>query len=632
MIPKRRASSHPHRTTMRLRSVITTIASQLVACLAVYFAVHLAAPLVPGSASPATAAEKPDSTVGQTVPIPLWLQLGPVPAPLPAFHAADENGFEVEDLLVPGSLDPRLLRPRAGEAERLNADPDQSWHTAQAPDGLLILARAADQEPPVPAESYLAVYLEVDRWTKTTLELRSAHRVKAYLDGQAIALEVRDGGDAAPMPSQSMPTDADSTRTQRHSCEIKLTIGKHCLLVHTVRDPAREQAWSLAGNLTLAARDPAGSKPAALPTLTLDPTRAVTIDDILDAPRIDYLDLSPDGKLVVVTLSEYGPDGEQDHWLEIRNTHDGDLERTWRGDLGDRQASWGPLGRRLAFTTRADEKSTIWICDLDSGGANALVRDVENLGSYQWAPDGSFLIYSFTIQNEPDERKVKRVRHPADRQPAWRDRSYLMRVGVPGGATRRLTAGPLSTTGWSIAPDGQHLLFFRSEPDLTERPFSTSELWQLDLTTLAAEMLLADPWIGSAVYGPDPANIALQGSPSAFDGLGLMLAEGVQPNDYGGQLYLFNLQTRQARALSRDFSPAIADIRWSLADGLIYALCTDTQYRSLYTFDPKRERWERVLTGLDVTDDFDLARDAKLAVAYGTSVSTPNRLMAVGPA
>ncbi len=581
-----------------------------------------------------------DADQPSPTPIVTWLQLGPTPVPLPAFGDTEEKGYNVEDLLAHSSLEPRVVRPRAGDILPLSTGQTSTWRETATDDGSLTLT-ATDESP---AETYLAVYLEVDRWMSLQLELATSHPVKAYLDGEEISLATKDDEDADDVSGDKegegaaksdqendaagkIRAEDAATNTApppRHHGELKMAIGKHLLLVHTVFDPEEESVWSLAGQVSRNEETEAEAL-----TVTSDPLRAVIIHDILDAPRIRSLDLSPDGKLVAVTLSDYGADAEQDSWVEIRRARDGGLERTWRGDLGISHLSWAPNEQRLSYTTTKDEKSTIWLFDLASGVTTILVRGVEKLGSYQWAPDGTFLIYSFTIEVEPDDRKVKRVENPADRQPWWRNRSYLVQATLPGGATRRLTAGPLSATGWSISPDSKRLLFFRSEPDLTRRPYSTTELWELDLASLEAELILNDRWINAAAYGPDRGVIALQGSPSAFDDLGLTLPEGVQPNDYGGQLYLFDLKSRQPRAVSRDLDPDINSIWWSLADGRIYALCTDTQYRRLYTYDPRRENWKQLDTGCDVTSGFDLARDAKIAVAYGTSVSTPNHLTAI---
>ncbi len=550
-------------------------------------------------------AEEESAPEGVSVSVESALRIGPFAAQLPAFHDKSEHGFSHDDLANQGPVSAVGLTPRAGDriqsalAERL------AWKITQASKNNFVLGKPSSE----PMFEYLAFYAETDRWQSVTLELTSVHPVQAFLDGQSVSLKKQE---------------ADDDQAPQHTGTLKLETGKHVVMIQTLSDPDTEDRWQVAAKLTLAAEIPAES-------LILDtaPDRAVTIDDILDAPRINSAAISPDGKMLAVRLSEYGPSGSRDSWLEIRGTRDGRLQKTWRGDLSIGRVQWAPKGFQLSYTTSDDGKTTLWLHDIQTGETRHLLRDIEHMGGYQWAPDGSFVIYSINVDAEPDSRDVRRVAHPADRWPWSRDRSYLMQVSVPDGITRRLTAGPLSPNSWSISPDSKQMLFFLSEPDFANRPYSTSELWQMDLTTLATELLLTDPWIGGATYGPNPGILALQGSPSAFDGLGSTLPDGVQPNDYGGQLYLFDLKTKTPRAVSRHLRPDISGIDWSLHDGKIYARCTDTQYANVYSYDTRKETWTKIDTGVEYTERYDLARTASIGLAYGTSATTPNRLYAI---
>jgi dipeptidyl aminopeptidase/acylaminoacyl peptidase len=389
-------------------------------------------------------------------------------------------------------------------------------------------------------------------------------------------------------------------------------------------DPEVEGDWKLG----LAVTPDAETEPAAL-RFSVDPKHPVDIQTLLNAPRISSVALSPDGALAVVRLGEYRNGEDREQWLEIRNTDDGSLVHLWRTGHAPGAVAWHPRGRKLTWQTNNDGKATVRQYDLDTGETGTVLADVEELGRWAWTPDGGSLVYEINRSPDEDDRKVKRVLHPADRQPWWRDRSHLMQVFVPGGLTRRLTAGPVSASSWEISDDGRKMLFFTGEPDITNRPFSTSELWLMDLETLVVEKIFSDPWIGGATFSPDGKTLCLQGSPSAFDGLGRNLPDGVQANDYGGQLYLYDLAAGRAEPVSLAFIPDINTVEWSRADGFIYARTTDTQYGSVYRFKPGGQNWDRVTTGLEVTDQFALARSSTIGLARGSSATTPNRIYAV---
>ena len=543
------------------------------------------------------------------VPVTAVLTTAEFDVPLPAFHDADRAGVTFADLLDQLPAVPGPTHPCPGCGFPGPGGEDLTWHEVERDDGRYSLN--------VPTEgssaAYLAFYIASDRWQTATLQIETSGEVRAWFAGSDLALQKND----------------DDAQT----AELTLPIGKHLVVVRTgfcsasgetAAEATARPTWSVALSLQTAADTQAGSLSS-----TTTPERPADIDVILNAPRFTSADLSPDGELVVLGLGEYRDGEHRETWLEIRDTDDGDLVHIWRGDDSPSGATWCPVGRRLSWRVDTEKKASLRYFDLDDHSTGVLLADVEHLGRWAWAPDGKSIVYEITRSPETDERKVKHVLHPADRQPWWRDRSHLMQVFVPSGLTRRLTAGPVSASDWQISPDSRRLLFVTEEPDLGTRPYTATTLWLLDLETLAVEQILADPWIGGAVFGPDPQVLCLRGSPSAFDGLGRNLPDGVQANDYGGQLFLFDLETRRPTAITRDLRPDVGHVQWSPSDGHIYAQTTDTQYSNVYRYDVDDERWEKVDTGLEYTDQFIAPSDGHTAVARGTSATVPNRLYAV---
>jgi len=544
-----------------------------------------------------------DVPAGTTLSVDRALRLGPLDLPWPAFHDAARGSVSLDQLLETGSFDVAVLRPIDGQPVSLPGGRTIRWRDEAAP-------FAAEPGAGAARETWLAFYLRSDRWQKATLAIAAPEpvRLRAWLDGApAVLAEVfADGG------------------AKVRQTELALAMGTRLVMIRAVAPADLADSWTLAPSLRMAAELP----PTAL-AVTCDRRRPADIRLVLDAPRIRQVAISADGTLAAVQIGEILPDGRRESWCEVRRVQDGTLVTTWRGsEAGDLQ--WAPSGPRLSFTLTADERTDLWLADLETGATQCLLRGIANWSGYQWAPDGTFVVYAVQSEAKPDDRKVKRVTTPADRQPRWRDRSYLMLATVPDGLTRRLTAGPLSPGSWSISPDSKRLLFFLEDEDLAGgRPYASSELWELDLATLQATKLLADRWIGGAVYGPDPDRLLLQGSPSAFDGLGRDLPAGVPANDYGGQLYLWDRRLGRATPLSGDLRPDVGACWWSRDDGLVYALCTDTQYQNVWRCDPRRGGWEKVDTGVEYTDQFDLARSGRVAVAWGTDSAAPNRVHAV---
>ena len=86
----------------------------------------------------------------------------------------------------------------------------------------------------------------------------------------------------------------------------------------------------------------------------------------------------------------------------------------------------------------------------------------------------------------------------------------------------------------------------------------------------------------------------------------------MQANDYGGQLYLYDLDNRRARSRSPvDFRPDVGWSHWSRHDGHIYARTTDTQYSNIYRYDPSAATGRRSTPGWSTPTQFALARDGR---------------------
>jgi dipeptidyl aminopeptidase/acylaminoacyl peptidase len=530
---------------------------------------------------------------------------GSIPIQMPLFYKAGEISPNLDELMHGMPLIPGAEQPHAGRTFVAGANHPTSWQKTSLVNGTYILDKDSDGK----RMRYMAFYLTGDRWQMAHLKIGTNKDLQVSLDGELVSL------------TEGKSEDGQKT----HLGKLTLPHGKHLVTIKVISGPEPLQLGQI--KLELAA-DPSTDNHSLRSSLTAE--HAVDIQTVLDSPRISRVALSPDGDLVAITLSQYTDGENRETWLEVRQSKDGSVVQSWRGMGAPSSPTWHPTHKSaLCWESSTDDKSTIWMYDFGAQSMTSVLEGVEKLGRWQWAPDGQSMIYSVSREAEPDSRRIKRVLHPADRQPWWRHRSHLMQAFIPGGFTRQLTSGPVSPGGWEISPDGSTLAFFMSTPDITHRPFSTSSLWLMDMETLVAEELLNDPWVGGATFSPDSKTLCLQGSPSAFDGLGRNLPEGVQANDYGGQLYLLEIDGGTPQPISIDLRPDVSGVSWSKADGKIYARCTDTQYHNIYRYKGDGKGWEKIGTGLDSVSGFQVAQNKKRAVAWGSSVSTPNQIYTI---
>jgi dipeptidyl aminopeptidase/acylaminoacyl peptidase len=533
-----------------------------------------------------------------------WMLLGPFSNPLPALLDKKEKDSAIEQLVTFEQLERRELKPQTKKTVKWHDGTLSQWREIQSDkDGVILLG-----EDSYPSVAYFGVYLEVKRWTRARMTIQSTQPFRLCVDGQTCVTKLK--ANEVSISSQGEKIHAD----------LNFETGKHLLLVKSVYIPETNPRWSMKGTLSF---DKKYTSPS--PDLTLSPDQHMTIYHLLETPEFTDISVSPDGTLAAVSLRKVmPPSDEYESWVELYNLPENRLLQTYRGATSISRVTWAPTGKKFSYTTRDKTEETLWIVDLEKGTTLPILEKVEDLGSHTWSPDGSFIIYSIAQKGRDDLPGFKRFQNLSDRQPWWRNKSYLYKVTVPEGVKERLTAGDLTTTLNSISKDGKKLLFTRTLIDYSERPFDKTELYSMDLITLNHRLLWEGKWMGHAQWSPDGKKILILGGPSAFGDIGKNVSSDVIPNEFDIQAYLFDPETKQVESLSKDFHPAIAQAYWSQIENAIYFLTTNHSYRRLFRFDlEKREYLNIPVAGVEVIEHLDFANSKPMAVLTGSAAAQP---------
>ena len=576
--------------------------------LLVVFTLLLCGVLMVPEGSRGAEPEKPAS-----VQLQPWLVLGPVATAVPSFPQESKKAtFGAAELLAAELLNTRDLEPVAG-AEVLLADGQMaSWRE------LSNVASLAPQGDGLQV-AYLATYLSTDRFLNAKVMVHSHHPLRLFLGSEQLAEKKTvekpaaeaEGGKGGGKGKKPAPVAAGEA-----SADLALPAGKHLLWIKAVYDPAAGSAWDLSAVL-----EP--TVDAAVSAST-SPERLLSLADLLDSETITGLDLSPDGEHAAVHLQKPAVTSEHgEKWIEIYRLADDTVVRTLRGD--ESQFAWTPDGKGYGYVTSKDDLSSLWLADLGGSAARRVLQDVKDFETYRWMPDGQSLIFSTLEHPEADSRGVKRYRHPNDRWGGWRDRRTLYQAVVADGSRRPLTTTEEHLNFRDVSPDGSRLLLSITHYDVTQRPFITDDLYQLDLKTLKTDRLTTVTWLEAAQYSPDGKSLLMVGSPTAFGKVGVALPEGVLPNEYDNQAYIYDLATGAVDPITHDFDPSIVSATWSAADGNIYLRVTEAAFQWLYRYQPESRTFTRLDVGLEVVDDVSLAHDAARLAYYGSSATVPLR-------
>jgi dipeptidyl aminopeptidase/acylaminoacyl peptidase len=530
-----------------------------------------------------------------------WLTLDPVPVHLPVYHEQkniNDEAYDHQKIFDDHRFGEINWKPEPGKEIQILGY-QQNWNSTDN-DTVQFTSPSADN----PAFAWAAFYLESDRFTEGTLELNSDHPFRVYMNGDEKGSHLPDGDNSGNQAS--------------HSESVRITQGKHLVLIRMYFDPKNNSSWSLDGQISY-------SGDTRL-TLSTDTSTTLDLETLSNQPSLSNVTISDDGLLAAMRVNHPAPpDGSGDSWVEIRNTDDGSVYQTFKGDLDFGQLQWVPDSNNFTYTEVNDGKTSIWLVDTESGDQQRILKDVKDFSSYRWSPTGNFIVFGVTEQRESDKTGVSLLDDLEERRPWHFNRSFLYKLSLPDQSTIRLTAGNLTTSLHDISQDGSKLLFSRNHIDYSVRPYSVNEYVIYDLENHSLDSLFTVPFGGSGSFSADGNTILFTGGPSMFGSIGQNVSDGKVANDYDGQAYLYNLPERSTDPITLYFDPSIEQASWGADGDHIYFLTTDAAYRSIYEYDIANTQFQKINTDVEVISQFDLAKNNQRAVYYGTGISNPVR-------
>ena len=494
--------------------------------------------------------------------------------------------YEVKKPFLADSLD--VNSKRFSDKELLNTtvpfcNLSQSGQTLDA-------ASSGELTLPTSASSYalhlVSFYLNSDRYTKGTLRINGPEISEVYVDGQPIKL-----------------TQGEASLTlepRRYEIVIKYLSESH-----------KENALKASFN----------PEKDAVVTATVNPEKRYTLSDVFDGKRIQSASLSPNGKFIIVSYQETYPGGKQSSFTQI-------LDKATGSVLVENGQSlrWMPKSN-LAYYTRKGMKGTELVTlDPTSKKENILACQLPE-GSFSFGPTEDYLLFSIREKGPQERKEIQEILVPDDRQPGWRNRMFIHKYDLRTGLFQRLTYGHTSTYINDVSQDGHYLLFSRREPNLTERPFSRTYIYKMDLRTMHVDTLIkGEKFVSRAVFSPDATQLLVDASGEAFDGIGLKIKEGQTSNTSDGQLFLYNITDKSIKPLTKDFDPSVDSYEWNALDKQIYIMAKDKDRVRMYSLNPSNGKIKQLQAKEDVISDYSIANQAFEMVYFGLSASNSQRL------
>lgn len=445
---------------------------------------------------------------------------------------------------------------------------------------------------PSPDKGYalhlFSFYLNSDRYVKGNLEVSGAGELEVFIDNKSVG----------------------------KSAELKLEPRRYEVVIKYLTAESDTCAPYIQSVFK--------TKDTAEVVASLNPEQRYTLKAMTEGKNLSGVQVSPDGKLALVKYTTQLEGGKSERFAQLIETATGNVKLQGDGFLNS--ARWMPKSNALYYTRTGYNGTELVKLDVVTMQETVLVNALPEQNPY-FAPDEQTLFFMVKEEGPKEGKELIRVQEPGDRLRGFRDRSFIWRYNLQSGLYEQLTYGHNSTYINDISLDSRYLLFSTSERVLTSVPHSRNSLYKLDLQTLAVDTLWEKaPFINQASFSPDGKQLLVSGAGAAFDNIGLNIREGQICNTYDGRLYIYDIASKKATALMKDFNPNSIRAVWSQFDKQIYILTEDKDYQNLYACNPANGKMRKIETGEDVTLNYSLAETAPVMYYYGQSVSNANRL------
>ena len=456
----------------------------------------------------------------------------------------------------------------------------------------------------------LSFYLAGDNYCKATLTVTSPNILEVYIDGEKKATK------AAATDSISNAGSAEATlegTLNNTRVVVKLLVSN--------TQPFDAAAFKIEVK-------PSEKDSLLNVYMTNDPSRRMDIKDVLEGKRVSSTSISASGRFVLINTSETLPGGKTNSYMEVLDTQQ---QRTLMSESTNRkQLRWMPISDMLSYVEDTENGRTMFKLDPLTMQSTIMAENLP-MESFMIAPNEQSMFYSVKeTMDVKSPASLKRMLGIDDRQAHYRDRYYIHQYIFETGLSQQITFGKQTARLNDVSSDGKQLLFSTSEEFLTERPFSKSSMFLVNLETMAIDTLWKDEtFVSSAQFSPDNKQILIGGGPEAFKGIGLNIKEEQIANSYDTQAFIMDLATKKLEAITTDFDPAIDSQVWSKADNHIYFRVQDRDRENVYKYNPKSRKFSKLNLKEDVIRTFDLANNAEWATYTGVSVANSNRAYVV---
>lgn len=339
----------------------------------------------------------------------------------------------------------------------------------------------------------------------------------------------------------------------------------------------------------------------------------LTVEDLWAMKRVGSYSLSPDGRTIAFSVTEYNMEANKGNTdIYLVNSDGSDLRPLKNSDKNESEPVFSPAGKKIAFV----RDGKIWTCSYD-GSAEELIADISTGASgIVWSPDGSKILFASSVypecaddgcnkqkEEEKENSKVKAsiFKHLLFRHwNEWRGGkfSHLFLLDTK---TKKYTdlflhmdkdVPPIalgSSSDYSFSPDGKEIALTMN-PDSMVAVSTNNEIYTIQLGEVNNSAPAPIEKISDSPGNDNQPVYSADGKYIAYVSMSQAGHESDQQN-----LVLYNRTTGDRKIITNGFNRSIGQFTWSPDSKSIYFIAENEIYSSIYKIDIASQKVDMLL-------------------------------------
>jgi dipeptidyl aminopeptidase/acylaminoacyl peptidase len=362
-------------------------------------------------------------------------------------------------------------------------------------------------------------------------------------------------------------------------------------------------------------------------------TRFLDKDTFMDMEGVANAAISPDGSQIVFSRSwvdKVKDQGRSNIW--IVDASGARLRELTRGSWRDTSPVWSPDGARIAFLSDRDGTTQIHVVFVATGELAQLTHVERAPSGLTWSPDGRQLAFMMFVPDEDPVLAVQLPKRPrgaewargatiVDRLSWGRDGEGPIERGfthvftldaMTGGTPRQVTSGAYSHSAPEWSGDGQTIYVSAIRKPDAEYLNGDSEIYAVDLKTLAATAL-------TDRKGPDTApTVSPNGQWIAYTGY-----DEKNYTSHLSSLYLMDKSGGSKRAWADKLNDSPSAIAWAPDNSGVYFSVRELGVTDIY-FAPLNGAPRKLTEAMQVLNGLSVANTLQATAVRSTPLEPPH--------